>query len=184
MNSAARYIDLGKCTGCGDCADVCPVSLPDLYDEGLCDRKAVYKPYAQAIPGAYSVDKRDHSPCTIACPNHVNVHGYVAMIAQGKYQEALEIITRTLPLPGVIGRICPHPCEEACRREEVDEAISICTLKRFAADKADIDELPLPDITPRDEKVAIIGAGPAGSSRGRWNAQSGNSGLQASAGRA
>ena len=162
MNSAARYIDLGKCTGCGDCADVCPVSLPDLYDGGLCDRTAVYKPYAQAIPGAYSVDKRDHSPCTIACPNHVNAHGYVAMIAQGKYQEALEIITRTLPLPGVIGRICPHPCEEACRREEVDEAISICTLKRFAADKADIDELPLPDITPRDEKVAIIGAGPAG----------------------
>ncbi len=84
------------------------------------------------------------------------------MIAQGKYKEALEVITRTLPLPGVIGRICPHPCEEVCRRKEVDEPISICTLKRFAADQTGIDELPLPDITPRDEKVAIIGAGPAG----------------------
>ncbi len=84
------------------------------------------------------------------------------MIAQEKYQEALEIITRTLPLPGVIGRICPHPCEEACRRKEVDEPISICSLKRFAADKFNINELPLPDIIPRDEKVAIIGAGPAG----------------------
>ena len=104
----------------------------------------------------------DRSPCTNACPNNVNAHGYVAMIAQEKYQEALEVITRTLPLPGVIGRICTHPCEEACRRKEVDEAISICTLKRFAADQIDIDKLPLPEITPRDEKVAIIGAGPAG----------------------
>ena len=84
------------------------------------------------------------------------------MISQGKHQEALEVITKTLPLPGVIGRICTHPCEEACRRKEVDEAISICTLKRFAADQIDIDKLPLPEITPRDEKVAIIGAGPAG----------------------
>jgi heterodisulfide reductase subunit A-like polyferredoxin len=84
------------------------------------------------------------------------------MIAQEKYQEALEVITRTLPLPGVIGRICPHPCEEVCRRKEVDEPISICALKRFAADQIDIDKLPLPEITARDEKVAIIGAGPAG----------------------
>ncbi len=84
------------------------------------------------------------------------------MIAQGKHQEALEVITRTLPLPGVIGRICPHPCEEACHRKEVDEPISICTLKRFAADQIDVDKLTLPEITPRDEKVAIIGAGPAG----------------------
>jgi len=84
------------------------------------------------------------------------------MIAQGKYEEALEVITRTLPLPGVIGRICPHPCEEVCRRQEVDEPISICTLKRFAADQADVDKLPLPEIALRDEKVAIIGAGPAG----------------------
>ena len=84
------------------------------------------------------------------------------MIAQGKHQEALEVITRTLPLPGVIGRICPHPCEDVCRRGEVDEPISICALKRFAADQTDIDDLPLPEITPRDEKIAIIGAGPAG----------------------
>lgn len=84
------------------------------------------------------------------------------MIAQKKYPEALEVITSTLPLPGVIGRICTHPCEEMCRRHEVDEPISICALKRFAADQTDIDDLPFPDITLRDEKVAIIGAGPAG----------------------
>jgi heterodisulfide reductase subunit A-like polyferredoxin len=138
------------------------VSLESLYDEGLKDRQAVYKPYAQAVPGAYSIDKRDQSPCTHACPNSVNAHGYVAMIARGKYLEALEVITRTLPLPGVLGRICPHPCETACRRNEVDEPVSICTLKRFAADRADIDDLPAVDITPRDEHIAVVGAGPAG----------------------
>jgi len=141
---------------------VCPVSLEDLYEEGLIDKKATYKPYAQAVPGAYSIDKRDQSPCTNACPNAVNAHGYVSMIAQGKYHEALEVITRTLPLPGVLGRICPHPCEDVCRRDEVDEPISICTLKRFVADQVDLDDLPLVDITAREEKVAVIGAGPAG----------------------
>ena len=99
---------MDKCTACGDCTQVCPVSLDSLYDERLVDRKAVYKPYAQSVPGAYSIDKRDKSPCTNACPNAVNAHGYVAMIAQGKYQEAMEVITRTLPLPGVLGRICPQ----------------------------------------------------------------------------
>jgi heterodisulfide reductase subunit A-like polyferredoxin len=138
------------------------VSLESLYDEGLIDKKATYKPYAQAVPGAYAIDKRDQSPCTNACPNAVNAHGYVSMIAQGKYEEALEVITRTLPLPGVLGRICPHPCEDVCRRDEVDEPISICTLKRFVADQVDIDNLPLVDITAREEKVAVIGAGPAG----------------------
>jgi heterodisulfide reductase subunit A-like polyferredoxin len=138
------------------------VSLESLYDEGLIDKKATYKPYAQAVPGAYAIDKRDQSPCTNACPNAVNAHGYVSMIAQGKYEEALEVITRTLPLPGVLGRICPHPCEDVCRRDEVDEPISICTLKRFVADQVDIDNLPLVDITAREERVAVIGAGPAG----------------------
>ena len=141
---------------------MCPVSLESLYDEGLIDKKATYKPYAQAVPGAYAIDKRDQSPCTNACPNAVNAHGYVSMIAQGKYEEALEVITRTLPLPGVLGRICPHPCEDVCRRDEVDEPISICTLKRFVADQVDIDNLSLVDITAREERVAVIGAGPAG----------------------
>ena len=141
---------------------MCPVRLESLFDERLRDRKAVYKPYAQAVPGAYSIDKRDQSPCTHACPNSVNAHGYVAMIAQGKYREALEVITRTLPLPGVLGRICPHPCEADCRRNEVDEPIAICALKRFAADQADIDDLPMADIQRRDENIAVIGAGPAG----------------------
>ncbi|MFO7497345.1 MAG: FAD-dependent oxidoreductase, partial [Desulfobacterales bacterium] len=83
-------------------------------------------------------------------------------MAQQKYPEALAVIQRTLPLPGVIGRVCPHPCEDACRRQEVDAPISICTLKRFVADQVDVAQTPLPEISPRQAKVAIIGAGPAG----------------------
>jgi heterodisulfide reductase subunit A-like polyferredoxin len=157
-----RYIDLDKCTGCGDCAEVCPVTLPSEFDQALGTRKATFKPYAQAIPGGYMIDKRDRSPCTNACPNHVNAHAYVALIAQGKYKEAMEVILRTLPFPGVIGRICPHPCETACRRGAVDSPLSICALKRFVADQVDIEDLPIPKIERKDEKVAIIGSGPAG----------------------
>jgi len=136
--------------------------MPSEFDEGIGPRRATYKPYPQAIPGGYVIDKRHRSPCTNACPNNVNAHAYVALIAQGKYREAMEVILRTLPFPGTIGRICPHPCETACRRGEVDEPISICALKRFVADQVDIEDLPLPEIEKRDEKVAIIGSGPAG----------------------
>ena len=162
LRQLPRFIDLDRCTGCGDCAQVCPVTMPSEFDEGIGPRKATYKPYAQAIPGGYVIDKRDRSPCTNACPNNVNAHAYVALIREGKYQEAMEVILRTLPFPGTIGRICPHPCETACRRGEVDEPISICALKRFVADQVDIEDLPVPEIAKRDEKVAIIGAGPAG----------------------
>jgi len=162
LRQLPRFIDLDRCTGCGDCAQVCPVTMPSEFDEGIGPRKATYKPYAQAIPGGYVIDKRDRSPCTNACPNNVNAHAYVALIREGKYQEAMEVILRTLPFPGTIGRICPHPCETACRRGEVDEPISICALKRFVADQVDVEDLPLPEIEKRDEKVAIIGAGPAG----------------------
>ena len=157
-----RYIDLERCTGCGDCAEVCPVTMPSEFDEGIGVRRATFRPYAQAIPGGYMIDKRDRSPCTHGCPNHVNAHAYVALIAQGKYREAMEVILRTLPFPGTIGRICPHPCETACRRGEVDAPVSICALKRFVADQVDIQELPVPEIEKREEKVAIIGSGPAG----------------------
>ena len=157
-----RYVDLNKCTACGECADACPVTVPSEFDEGLATRKAAFKYYPQAIPSGYAIEKLDLSPCTNACPNHVNAHAYVALIGKGKYKEAMDVILRNLPFPGVIGRICPHPCESACRRGEVDEPVSICALKRFVADQVDIEDLPIPEIEKRDEKVAIIGAGPAG----------------------
>ncbi len=162
LDQVPRFIDTAKCTGCGECAEVCPVSVPSVFEQGLGNRQATYKPYAQAVPGAFAITKMDRSPCTNACPNSVNAHAYVALARKGKYREALDVILRNLPLPGTIGRICPHPCEEECRRQQVDAPVSICSLKRFIADQVDISELEPPDITPREERVAIVGAGPAG----------------------
>jgi heterodisulfide reductase subunit A-like polyferredoxin len=157
-----RYIDLDKCTSCGECTKVCPVELPDEYQEGLALKKATYKQYAQAIPGAFAIDKGDKAPCRLACPGGLNVQGYVNMVKTGRYKEALEIIMKDLPLPGVLGRICPHGCEDACRRCDVDEPVAIRDLKRLAADKYDCRQIEIECPAPRAEKVAIIGSGPAG----------------------
>jgi len=128
----------------------------------LVKRKAAFKPYAQAIPGSFAIEKMDRAPCTMACPANLNVHGYVQMVKVGKYREATEIIMRDLPLPGILGRVCPHPCERSCRRLEVDEAISIRELKRVAADRTDLSEIPVPEVELKDDKVAVVGSGPAG----------------------
>ncbi len=84
------------------------------------------------------------------------------MVGQGKYKEALKIIMEELPLPGVLGRICPHGCEEACRRCDVDDPVAIRDLKRLAADQFDPREIEIERLPPREDKVAIIGSGPAG----------------------
>jgi NADPH-dependent glutamate synthase beta subunit-like oxidoreductase len=126
------------------------------------DRKATYKRYAQAIPGAFAIQKVDKAPCRLACPAGLNVQGYVQMVGEGKYKEALQIIMDDLPLPGVLGRICPHGCEDACRRCEVDQPVAIRDLKRLAADQFDPREINIPKASLREERVAIIGSGPAG----------------------
>ncbi len=162
VDKTPRFIELSKCTACGDCERACPVALPNEYDQGLSNRKAVYKKYAQAIPGAYAIQKADKAPCHMACPAGLNVQGYVQMVKEGKYKEALKIIMEELPLPGVLGRICPHGCEDACRRAEVDDSVAIRDLKRLAADQFDPRKVEIPCLPPRSEKVAIIGSGPAG----------------------
>ena len=138
------------------------MDLPDEYQENLATKKATYKQYAQAIPGAFAIEKGDKAPCRLACPGGLNVQGYVNMVKVGKYKEALEIIMQDLPLPGVLGRICPAGCEDACRRCEVDEPIAIRDLKRLAADRYDCRKIEIECAPPRKEKVAIIGSGPAG----------------------
>lgn len=159
-----RFIDLSKCSSCGDCTEVCPVTLRSEFEQGLSNRKAVYKRYPQAIPSAMSISKSGTSPCKIACPAHISVQGYVALIAAGKYKEALDLIREENPFPAVCGRICTHPCETKCTRGQVDEPVSICQLKRFVADEM----MPLGSDTPptrmesKNRKVAIVGSGPGG----------------------
>ncbi len=157
-----RYIKEGVCTGCGECTNVCPVTVPSIWDEGLGDRNAIYRSFPQAVPITFCIEKKDRAPCVITCPAGINVHGYVQLIGQGKYLEAVRLIMERLPLPGVLGRVCPHPCESQCRRMEVDTAIAIRDLKRFAADQVNPDDLAEPEIKDRPEKVAVVGSGPAG----------------------
>jgi formate dehydrogenase major subunit len=104
------------------------------------------------------------APCTHGCPGHVDVQGYVGLIANKQYYEALKLIKKELPLPASIGRVCPHPCQTQCRRGLVDESITIAWLKRFVAD-LDLESgnpyMP-PMLPDSGKKVAIIGGGPSG----------------------
>jgi heterodisulfide reductase subunit A-like polyferredoxin len=162
-----RNVDIKKCEACGDCAKVCPVDLPNEYDRGLSTRKAIFRPYPQAIPGVYSISKSaDPAPCKGSCPAGVNVPGYVALTAAGTFAEAYALIRRRCPLPGVCGRVCPHPCQDRCNRNEIDEAVSIRDLKRFVGDyvRENPDQYPpwIPPATRLDARIAVIGSGPAG----------------------
>ena len=159
-----RYIDPAKCTACGECADVCPITLADEYDQGLKERKATSKKYAQAIPGAFAITKKGTAPCKAGCPAHISVQGYVALVAQGKFREALQLIKEENPLPAICGRVCHHPCESVCTRGHLDEPVAIDFIKRFVADLDLASDAPM--IPSMNEKkglqVAIVGAGPAG----------------------
>ena len=103
------------------------------------------------------------APCQLNCPARTDCQGYVGLIANGEYDSAIKLIKNKIPLPASIGRVCPHPCEKACRRKNVEEPINIAQLKAFAAD-IDLNKGSyLPDVMVRTgKKVAIIGGGPAG----------------------
>jgi heterodisulfide reductase subunit A len=157
-----RYVRAQNCTGCGECAKVCPVSIPNPWDQYMGRRQAIGRAFPQAVPIAFNIEKKDRAPCSIACPAGINVQGYVQLVGQGKYRQALALIMERLPLPGTLGRICPHPCESECRRAQVDAPVSIRALKRFAADQVAPADLPRPRIDERPEKIAVVGGGPAG----------------------
>ncbi len=159
-----RYIDVEKCVGCGDCDKVCPVIIPDTFNEGLSKRHAAYKLYPQAVPNAYAIAKRGIAPCRDACPAGQRAQGYIALIREGRWHDALRVIKMDNPFPGICGRICNHRCETACNRGQVDEPINIRALKRFVTDKVYAEDRQPIEPLPRrfDQRVAIIGAGPCG----------------------
>lgn len=161
IRKRATFIDKAQCKSCSDCTDVCPVLKSSEFNQGLNRRTAVYTSFPQAVPNKPVIDKQGVSPCTDTCPAHMNAHGYIAMAGQGRYEEALEIIRRTTPFAGVLGRVCFHPCQKQCSRHLIDESLSIAGIKRFIADR-----LPDSEIAPSEQiksaKIAVIGSGPAG----------------------
>ena len=184
VNKAPRYVDPAECTACGECEQVCPVSLPNPFNAGLDRRRAIYKQFPQAVPNKYLIEKRGVSPCRTGCPAGVNVQAYVSLIARGRFFEAWEVIRRDNPFPLICGTVCHHPCEKVCQRGDVDEPMAIQRLKRFVGEYVLTKSLPeaAPDgvvgpggrrgwtaaytlrdeKVPREEKVAVVGAGPAG----------------------
>jgi NADPH-dependent glutamate synthase beta subunit-like oxidoreductase/NAD-dependent dihydropyrimidine dehydrogenase PreA subunit len=156
-------VDNSKCNDCKACIQVCPVNMFDDFDEGLGFRTAV--DFCNQATGGYNIYKEDMPVCQETCPVNLDIRAYVGLIADGKHLESLAKIRERLPLPGSIGRICPHPCETACNRQYLDEPISICFLKRFVSDMELNQEIEPVYETPErkyPEKIAIIGAGPAG----------------------
>lgn len=162
IKKKARYVNEELCTGCAECVKGCPIEVPSEFDEGLATRKAIYRPFAQAVPNVFTISKKETPPCKIACPLHMDVQGYLVLIAEGKLEEAYQLIQRTNPLPAVCGRVCYHPCETECKRGYVDQPLAIAALKRFVADYEMDHEPTIPEIEKTGQKVAIIGSGPAG----------------------
>lgn len=167
VRKKSRFIDTEKCNGCGDCEPVCPVNVSNEYEFGIATRKAAYRPFPQAVPNKFTIDKKGTSPCKIACPAHVNVQAFITLLKEEKFDEALQIYRKNSPFAGTLGRVCTNPCELDCERGNYDEAVSIKNLHRFLADyERDNGEVKVEAIVPDKKKakkpVAIVGGGPSG----------------------
>lgn len=159
-----RFVEEDKCTGCGDCEEVCPIDLPNEFEGELSNRKAIFRYFPQAFPGAFTIEKKGVPNCQANCPLEQKAEGYIALLRKGQLEEALRAIYLDNPFPGICGRVCHHPCMEHCQRGILDEPLGIPYLKRFLADygrEKGICPLPEPE-EKKDKKVAIIGAGPSG----------------------
>ena len=186
--SASAYrahVEEEKCVACAGCVEVCPAGAVQLGQKIPTRTGAVNYP-KQPLPDArrwgeedwdpdYKTNNRIEchdtgtAPCKVACPAHVSVQGYLRLAAQGRYRDALALIKKENPFPAVCGRVCNKRCEAACTRATIDEAVAIDDVKRFVAQKdleAEHRYVPEPTIPSTrgrfDEKIAIVGAGPAG----------------------
>ena len=189
-------VETEKCVACGRCVENCPAGAVKLGQK-LCTKDCFIQYPRQELPDEvkwgpekWSIDYRDKNrincydtgtaPCKTACPAHIAVQGYLKLAAQGKYREALQLIKRENPFPAVCGRICNRRCEDACTRGTVDQAVAIDEVKRFIAQQ-DLDaetrfvpEKVIPKVDGEfAEKIAVIGAGPAGMSCAYYLAEKG-----------
>jgi NADPH-dependent glutamate synthase beta subunit-like oxidoreductase/NAD-dependent dihydropyrimidine dehydrogenase PreA subunit len=155
IKAETTFVDQDRCTLCGRCEAVCPVTTPQ-------GTKPIDYPGRQALPGRPSIEKRREPLCQTHCPLGVNAQGYIALTLAGRYQEALELVRQDNVLPSICGRVCTHPCEAACRRGLLDEPIDIRNIKRFLADHDTAPDIENRATPSKQERVAVIGSGPAG----------------------
>ena len=179
-------VEKSNCVACGKCVEFCPAGAVKLGQK-LCDKEGCEVQYPRIpLPSEqpwgehmWSHNYRDvnrincydtgTAPCKTACPAHVAVQGYLKLAKEGRYDDALALIKKDNPLPAVCGHVCNRRCEDACTRGTIDEAVAIDEVKRFLAErdlKAETRYIPKKTIPSLkggfDEKIAIIGAGPAG----------------------
>ena len=191
------HVDKANCVACGRCVEYCPAGAVTLGQK-LCKKDGTEVKYpVKPLPSDkkwtsadWTEDYRDvnrinthetgTAPCKTACPAHIAVQGYLKLAAQGRYTDALALIKKNNPLPAICGHVCNKRCEDACTRGKIDEAIAIDEVKKFIA-KKDLDSatryIP-PKVVPAtkgyfEEKVAIIGGGPAGISCAFYLAEKG-----------
>jgi len=165
-NRNPRYVHTDLCTSCGRCEEACSVKVTSLLDGQKKAHSAIHAPIpsSRTAPSAYYIEKGAIAPCRAACPLGINVQGFVCLLSKGKVDEALGLINEAAPLAGVLGRVCTHPCEDNCKRGEVDSPVFIRALHRYVADHATggIDYRLKAPAGSRRERIAIVGSGPAG----------------------
>lgn len=161
-----RYVKPEACTGCQDCEIACPEVRPDDYNALLAGRKVAYIPFSLANPRIAAIDRQDVSaPCIAACPGGVKPYGYISLVRNGQYEEAMHLHMEDIPIPGSLGRACYAPCQGECTRGLLEGSVDIRRIKRFFAEDF-YKKNPHAPMTlsehPTGKKVAIVGSGPAG----------------------
>lgn len=155
------------CRHCDDapCVKACPEGAITVDEEtGIVVLHEEKCNGCNAQPGRSGREKQDISPCTFNCPGGNDVQGYVTLAAKGKYRQALELIKETSPFPSICGRVCHHPCESECNRREIDAPVAAHSIERYLADlDMKAGNRYVPELKPeREDRVAVVGSGPAG----------------------